>query len=417
MKILKKTVENIPVTILKTNKFKSVAGKLYFKSPITKEKMTTRSMLRNILMESCMKYDTKEKLYRKTLEEYDAYFSSSSQRIGNYHITSFCFYSLIDKYTKKGNLNDVVKTFCEIIFNPLVKDNSFDLETFNIIFKSMKKNLEKLKEDSSAYMERMTLKNLNQDKPYTYVSELETLNKITKESLYLDYKDMIENSSVELILAGDIDFDSNIIKEIISNIKYNRVFDCELLIDNDLEKETNEIIKEDGFGTQNIVNQVLYLKNLNHFERNFVAPLYRIILGGGSFSRLFSIIREKNSLSYYVFSRYDKDDSLMNVIMGIEKENFNKAHNLTLEIINSMKSINDEELSYAKEILISSLEETNDKILNIVGTYYTSQLFNISTNDSIIQNIKKVTKKDIEIFASKVKLGICYFLKGEDSNE
>ena len=50
MKTLKRIINNVPVTILKTNKFKSVAGKLYFKSPITKEKMSYRLILRNILM-------------------------------------------------------------------------------------------------------------------------------------------------------------------------------------------------------------------------------------------------------------------------------------------------------------------------------------------------------------------------------
>ena len=82
MKTLKRIINNVPVTILKTNKFKSVAGKLYFKSPITKEKMSYRLILRNILMESCKKYDTEEKLYKKSLENYDAYYSASSSRIG-----------------------------------------------------------------------------------------------------------------------------------------------------------------------------------------------------------------------------------------------------------------------------------------------------------------------------------------------
>ena len=206
MEILKKTINNVPVTIIKTDKFKSVAGRLYFKSPVTREKMTSRAVLRNILLDSCKKYDTSEKLYRKALEKYDAYLASGSQRVGNYYINSFSFSTLIDKYTKKGNLSEVVDLFCEIIFNPLVKDNSFDEEIFNIVLNSAKNALEKVKEESSSYAERMTLKKLNQDKPYTFVMEEEYLDKLTKENLYLDYKDMIENSEVELFLAGDIDF-------------------------------------------------------------------------------------------------------------------------------------------------------------------------------------------------------------------
>ena len=68
MKILKREVNNVPVTIIKTDKFKQVAGRLYFKSPVSKSTITNRMMLRNMLMESCKKYDTSEKLYIKSLK-------------------------------------------------------------------------------------------------------------------------------------------------------------------------------------------------------------------------------------------------------------------------------------------------------------------------------------------------------------
>ena len=413
MKILKREVNNVPVTIIKTDKFKQVAGRLYFKSPISKSTITNRMMLRNMLMESCKKYDTSEKLYIKSLECYDASLYASSSRVGNYHITSFTFSTLIDKYTKEGNLKDVIDLFCEIIFNPLVSNFAFDQDTFDLIYETKKSALEKIKEDSSSYIERQVLKNLDKNKAYTYMSDLKYLNKITSKSLYDDYLDMINNSSVSLVLAGDIDFDNPIIDIITSKIKKNKKFDAKLLIDNDKEKIENKVITEDFLGTQNIINYVLYLKNLTDFERNYVAPLYRIILGGGVSSRLFSIIREENKLAYYSFARYEKDDSLMYIIMGIEKENFDKAYNLTNKIIDEMKNISDEEVLYAKRSYITSYMELQDKITNVIGSYNKLNLFDIKDDNELIENINKVTKEDIEKFASKVYPHLCYFLKGE----
>ena len=224
---------------------------------------------------------------------------------------------------------------------------------------------------------------------------------------------MINNSSVSLVLAGDIDFNNPIIDIITSKIKKNKKFDAELLIDNDKEKIENKVITEDFFGTQNIINYVLYLKNLTDFERNYVAPLYRIILGGGVSSRLFSIIREENKLAYYSFARYEKDDSLMYIIMGIEKENFDKAYNLSNKIIDEMKNISDEEVLYAKRSYITSYMELQDKITNVIGSYNKLNLFDIKDDNELIENINKVTKEDIEKFASKVYPHLCYFLKGE----
>ena len=245
------------------------------------------------------------------------------------------------------------------------------------------------------------------------MSDLKYLNKITSKSLYDDYLDMINNSSVSLVLAGDIDFDNPIIDIITSKIKKNKKFDAKLLIDNDKEKIENKVITEDFFGTQNIINYVLYLKNLTDFERNYVAHLYRIILGGGVSSRLFSIIREENKLAYYSFARYEKDDSLMYIIMGIEKENFDKAYKLTNKIIDEMKNISDEEVLYAKRSYITSYMELQDKITNVIGSYNKLNLFDIKDDNELIENINKVTKEDIEKFASKVYPHLCYFLKGE----
>lgn len=379
--------------------------------------MTYRAILRSILLESCKKYNTPEKLYIKALENYDAYYSASSSRYGNYHINSFSFSSLIDKYTEEGNLDEVVNTFCEIIFNPLAFNNAFDKETFDLIVSTSKANLEKIKESSDAYAERMTYKNLNQNKPYTFMSEIEYLDEMTRESLYKDYLSMLNESEVELVLAGDIEFDNPVIEKITSKIKNNKIYENKLIITNDDEKDELIKIKENGSGTQNILNIIMYLKNVSDYELNYVAPLYRIILGGGSFSRLFKTIREENSLAYYSFARLEKDDGIMAVMMGIEKENYDKAFDLSCEVIDGMKSVNDKELEEAKIFIISSLLESQDNILNVIGRYYNARLFNLPDIDDFIKNIKAVTKEDIEKFAVKIKPNLCYFLEGESVNE
>lgn len=416
MEIINKVINNVPVTILKTKKFKSVCGTLSFKSLVSKEKMTYRSVLRSILLESCKKYNTSEKLYIKALENYDAYYSASSSRYGNYHISSFTFASLIDKYTEEGNLNEVIDTFCEIIFNPLTFNNAFDKETFDMIVNSKKISLERIKESSDAYAERMTYKSLNQNKPYTFMSEIEYLDEMAPESLYKEYLSMIDESEVELILAGDINFDNPIIEKITSNIKNNKTFNDKLIISNDDEKDGIVKIKDNGCGTQNILNIIMYLKNVSDYELNYVAPLYRIILGGGSFSRLFRIIREENSLAYYSFARYEKDDGLMNVMMGIEKENYGKAFDLSCEVIDSMKKVDKKELEEAKKTLISSLLESQDSIVNVIGRYYNAKLFDLPDIDLFIKKINNVKVKEIEGFASKLKPNLSYFLEGEKTN-
>lgn len=416
MKVIKKMINNIPVTFIKTKKFKSIAGALYFTSSATNEKITTRALLRDILIYNTKKYPTNEELNINCLENYDAYYGVSSSRTGNSFTNSFCFRTLEDEYTKKGNLKKVIDTFCEIIFNPNVKNNGFDKKSFETRQKKIKESYEKLKENQRAYAEHRILNYLNQNKAYSYKLSLETLNKITPESLYEEYLDMINNSYVSLIIVGNVDENDSVYEKIPNNIKTNIKYHLDLYINNDDEKE-KENVKETANGTQNVLQLIYYLKNMNHYELNYVMPIYKMILGGGGSSRLFDSVREKNSLAYYCFARYEKDDNILEVITGIEKENYEKAIKIIKEEKDKMSSISEEELENAKKELVSSLLESQDNIFNVMGRKRTEDVFNLPSIEEYLEKLNDVNKEEVENINKKVQLGLCYFLQGSDNNE
>lgn len=410
MNVINKNINGINVTFIKTNKFKSVYGSLIFKSIVTKEKMTYGALLRNVLMESTKKYNTNEKLNINTLENYDAYYSAENARIGNYYFNRFNFSTLEDKYTKEDNLKNVLDTFCEIVFNPNVNGDGFDEESFKINYERLKLSIEKRKENQRSYAEERMLKCLDQNMPYTFDKDMDVLNSITKESLYDYYKDMINNSNVSLIIVGNIE-DENAFNDIVNKIKNNKEFDKDLYISNDDLNASYKDIKEIGYGTQNVLYLVCYLKNMNAYELNYVMPLYRIILGGSGNSRLFDNVREKNSLAYYCFARLEKDDNLLEIITGIEKENYEKSLKIIKEELKKMDKITDEELDVAKKELISSLLESQDYIENLASRYHIEVMYDLPNIDEFIKKISEVTKEEVENINKKVVLKLSYFLK------
>ena len=374
MKVIKKIINNVPVTFVKTKKFKSVVGKLYFKSRVTRENMTARALLKSVLIESTKKYDTNEKLNINCLENYDAYYNASVSRLGNYITNSFFFGTLSDEYTEKGNLENVIDTFCEIVFNPNVSGNKFDEESFNLNFKRMKTSYERRMENQRSYAELRLLKHLNQDKAYSYDIDLECLEKITPNSLYNEYLDMLSNSMISLIIVGDIDENDKVYEKILSNIKVNKEYDFDLFINNDDEDGAYKEIVEEADGTQSVLHMICYLKNITDYELHYVLPLYKSILGGNG-SRLFNTIREENSLAYYAFARLEKDDKYIDLIAGIEKENYEKSVKLIKEELQKMSKITDEELENAKKELVSALRESEDNITNVLSRKRVEEIF------------------------------------------
>ena len=411
MKIIKKIINNVPVTFIITKKFKSVAGALVFKRKITRKKFTSSSFLRILMLENTKKYNTNVKLSINAMENYDAYYGAKNRRDGNYISNVFYFKTLNDKYTEENNLSRVIDTFNEIVFNPNVNNNMFDKKTFEKKYKDIEVSIKRRKENQRIYASHRLSKLLNQNKAYSHDIELFDLKNITSESLYKDYVDMLENSCVELVLAGDISDCDKVFESIAKNVKNNKKVDDNLYISNDDEGLECKEYNEKGYGMQGVLNMVLYLKNTTFYEKNYVMQIYNVILGGGSNSRLFNSVREDNSLAYYCFSRLEKDDNLIQIIAGIEKKNEKKAIDIIKDTLNNMNNITDDEVYNAKKELKSGLISSQDDILNVISRKLIENMYNLPDCSNYIEKLNSVTKEEIININKKVFLGLIYYLE------
>lgn len=404
-------MNKINVKVIKTDKFKSVTGMLCFKMPIKKEMMAKRSLMRRLLIFSCKKYPTNKALNINCLENYGAYYSAGMIREGNYIINNFVFKSLEDKYTKEGNLKNVIDTFCEIIFNPNVKDNAFDKEAYDLIYQELKAEVESEIERPRTYAISKLNGTLDKDSPVAYKVTIDDLLKVTSEQVYEEYLNMLNNSEVDLIIAGNITDVPDELKPAIKRLKQNK-YDEELIINNDEIEEGFKAETEVYDGEQSILTLGVKLDELSDFERTYVVPIFSGILGGGASSRLFNVIREEHSLAYFCFSRYEKDDSLMYIVSGIDGKNYEQALKLIKEVFNTMDKVSHEEVEKVRNNIISVLKESEDSLGNYPVNYYVNKLYNEPDNKAKIKFIKQVTKADVERVFSKVHLTNSYFLKG-----
>lgn len=404
-------MNKINVKVIKTDKFKSVTGMLCFKMPIKKEMMAKRSLMRRLLIFSCKKYPTNKALNINCLENYGAYYSAGMIREGNYIINNFVFKSLEDKYTKEGNLKNVIDTFCEIIFNPNVKDNAFDKEAYDLIYQELKAEVESEIERPRTYAISKLNGTLDKDSPVAYKVTIDDLLKVTSEQVYEEYLNMLNNSEVDLIIAGNITDVPDELKPAIKRLKQNK-YDEELIINNDEIEEGFKAETEIYDGEQSILTLGVKLDELSDFERTYVVPIFSGILGGGASSMLFNVIREEHSLAYFCFSRYEKDDSLMYIVSGIDGKNYEQALKLIKEVFNTMDKVSDEEVEKVRNNIISVLKESEDSLGNYPVNYYVNKLYNEPDNKAKIKLIKQVTKADVERVFSKVHLTNSYFLKG-----
>ena len=252
-------------------------------------------------------------------------------------------------------------------------------------------------------------------KNYRICGNIDDLNKITRKSLYKYYQKMLNNDIMDIFIIGNIDF--NEMEKLVQKYFPTKVFKkitmpCRL--EEKKKKKTVKVVKEQIETNQSKLAIGLRLFGLTDYERNYALTLYSIILGGGTNSKLFQNVREKNSLAYYIFATPNKLDNLLLIRAGISQENFDMVIKLIKENLQEMKKgkISEEELENAKQMYLSSLEELEESQNDIIDSYYMMDLLGVDDIETRKKKMKEVTIKDVVSVAKKVGMDTIYLLEG-----
>lgn len=393
---------------IKTDKFKTCHMEIIFRNSIKKEDVTKRSLLTEMIVENTKKYNTRRKMSVELENLYNAYFYGITNRVGSSILTSFCF-DFINPNLVNEKLDNFIKFPLETILNPNINNNEFDITTFNYIKERVKKDIESIVEDPKNYSINKLLNRMckNTESSININGYVEDLDLITNSNLYEYYCDMLKHDYIDIYIIGDIDMDkvSDIIK---NNFKLNILKSHKVAyeVNNKSVKKERKIYEWYPFSQENICIG-LNIKGMTSYEKNYVAHIYNMILGGGSLeTKLYNRLRNENSLCYNCVSLYQKFDNLLILHTAVSNKNENVAIKLMKKALNDMVKgdISEEEIENAKKLITTSLNMSLDVPGRIIDNYVFENLFGLEKIDVRINKYNKVNKKDIVEFAKKIKL-------------
>ena len=420
MNYVKKEMGAYNLHIIKTNLYKTITVKIFFREKAEKENITKRNFLSRIMMLGSNDYKTKVELTKAEQDLYAANISGTNRRIGNYLDTGISLKVLHDKYTEEGNFEKSLDLLDSLIFNPKVTNKAFDEIDFNTVYEEYKADLNSLVENKMTYALIKGLEATDSKSVISYrgIGYLEDLEKITKENLYDYYLEVIKHNFVDIFVLGDVDeeYITNVIRE---KFKINtfKKQPIKALVD-DMKTSRTKIVKEKTSAEQDNLIMTLSLNNLTDYERNYPLSLYNAILGGGSESLLFSEVREKNSLAYYVSSTPNKLANLIIIRGGITKDKSMDAVNIVKKILKDLETgkIDDDRIEKAKEYYTSAIDDIIESPFQIIESYYMIELLGVDDIETKRKKMLKVTKDEIIAVAKKVKINTVYILEGSDDN-
>lgn len=418
MNYTKCDMPNYDLYLINTDRFKTIEYKIDIRVKNKKENDKYFPMLWRMLVSTSSKYDSIKEINEACASIYDPYYSIGRVKSGREDVMSLTATFVNEKYTEKGMNEANIKFLSHFLFEPKIIHGKFDEKIFEIKKSKLIENYMSLKDHPRQYADERIdeeMRSLDYD-IYTLDEIIEETKKLTSRKLYEFYKEVMEEGKLDIFVCGNIDDSiADIIKKYVK-FSGNRKGEINHIINQNYYNEKPNIIIENSTNVQSNLVVGCKVLDMDEFERNYVFTVYCWILGNGMNSLLNKVVREENSLCYYIYSARKNILGCMNIYAGIDGENFDKTYELIQRQMNRMKTgdfpleLLDSVKTIYKDSLISVEDYQNDMILSFVSEIYVK-------NDSIDKRRKMIDKVDISDvvkFAQKVHIDTVYLLKGDE---
>lgn len=385
-----KICDNVNLSVFKTDKFNSISMSVSFVLPALEYTTTGNNLLAGMFFEGCEKYKIPKKIYTR-LEEIGAEAYSSVVKKGDYSIlVLYCKFRA--EYTK-----DAFEFMKNIIFEPMFYDEAVKNQV-----KATKDRIDAEKNDKRTYAREKLISYAFKNRPFGVDGNgcERFLNMYIKEYYYY----LMENSKIEIMVVGNI------------NEKQTEDLCRKYLNFGPRGFEYPEDEKEEtpyqSYSEKADVDQSKLCIGINaEFDSWEKAVIANCILGGGAGSVLFSDVREKQGLCYYIVSslyRYKEYIVVESAINYEEKDN----------VINSVKealekfSPTSEEIARAKRYIVSSLKTTGDSQTRIMD-FKIGQIL-AEDNRSLDEILKSINEIDsLENTFKRLEINTVFSLESE----
>ena len=286
--------------------------------------------------------------------------------------------------------------------------------------------------------------NMYRDMPQRYVGDLfeqllygdqpagwdiggdkETILKLKREEFINYFNTHYIAPKTVVAIAGNVDPEEikNKIEAYFKNIRKGEKFGKPAVVE---EQDEPKVLLHNKKTDQ--THFILGVRAYDKFsEKKYPLDILSVILGGGMSSRLFSEVRDKRGLAYYIGAGGESytDSGFFMVKAGVNNQKTIEALKVIMEELRKVKreGITSEELKRAKDQIEGSMALGLEHSDAVAETYAESLIFHneVLTPEDELDKIKKVTLEQVlkvasEIFDDK-KLNLSLIGPFEDENE
>ena len=386
--------------------------------PMAEPENAMNALLPSVLLRGTNQHPDLRSITHRLDELYGASVSSVVRRVGDYQTTGLYCGFMDDRFALPGDrvLEPMLDFLGELLLDSPTENGGF-LPAF---VESEKKNLiatiESELNDKRAYAMGKLLRSMCREDTFglTRLGDRDQVAAIDPVVLYDHFHTILRESPVEVFYVGSAEGET--VAALLKPLLHR------------LHRDVKPLPPQTGFHacegsdlteTMEVSQGKLcmgFVSPITNRTPEFPAmQMLNTIFGSGMTSKLFMNIREKLSLCYSIGSGYYGTKGIVTVSAGID---FDKEAVTRQEVLRQLAAcqqgdITDDELTAARQAILSSLRSTHDSPGSIEGYYATAALSGMGmTPRQYIAAIEAVTKEQVVAAANSLQLHTTYFLKG-----
>ena len=412
-------VKGVNLHFLQSKKFKTNKIKVRFSSPLDENIVAARVLVACMMETANQKYPTSQLFREKLASLYGVELSTSVSKRGRVHYVDLNISFVRDDFLSKKNvLTDEVLDIIEtIFFLPLVVEDHFDSDTFDVEKKNTISDLESEIEEPYYYAHGQLNQLFFEDETIgmSRLGKVDLARQETAQSSLEQFHQMLQLDNIDFFFIGD--FNEVAIVDRVNQFEFKPR-------DNNLsvtyQQPFTNVVREKLEQKQ---NQQSILELGYHFSTQYGESLHiplvvlNGMLGAFSHSRLFQIIREKEGLAYTISSHFDIFTGFMRVFAGIDKESRTKVMTLIMRQLNDLKrgKFTESELQLTKEMLVNTTLLVQDRQNTLIEREYLKTILGkkVLPLEEWLESIDKVSREEIIEVAKTINLQSVYFMEGK----
>ncbi len=408
-----------------TDKFKTGHLSINLMLELNKQNAAKNAILPFILRRGCSRLPDMKSISEELDRLYGASVEPVVRCFGETQSIGFTVNFVDDRYIPGDEpvLEKTVSLAAELLLDPATKAGLFRAEYVRSERENLCDRIRSEANDKRAYSLLRLKEIMFKDEAYgtDKLGSLKSAEKIAQVSLSKYYKTLIASAPIKIFYCGGADYErvSEAVLNAFSTLPRAEISEpagTQIVVDCAEPRYVTEAMDV----TQGKLSMGFRLGEVMRSPNYAAIAVFNSVFGGSITSKLFMNVREKLSLCYYASSATDRYKGVMFVISGVD---FDKYETACAEILSQLDAcaqgnITEEELSSAKQYLITGVRSMEDSISSLDSYYVAHSLDGLMFSpEEYSMLIGEIGIEDVVKVAKSVRPDTVFFLRGEEAAE